>query len=132
MRKYEGKVACPGCGAEVNYFLIPPEPIIKAMTLRLKGMHRRGQMLWERPKDLGVALIFFLDTGDGKLLEYGHAVRLSREKLEEILATGDVFIWEKDKNEGSINETYRLPCDTIQPGGPDDDKTPRISVRPAL
>lgn len=101
-----------------------PEPIIKHMTLRLKGMHRRGQMLWERPKDLGMALIFFMDLG-GKgnpedMREYGHIVRLGREKLEEILATGDIFIWEKDKNDGSLKENDRLPCDTIQPGGPED------------
>jgi hypothetical protein len=93
------------------------EPIVKHMSVRLQAMHRHGQMKWERPKDMGIALLYYLDLGgEGRpedMREYGHAVTIGREKLEEIFKGGEVFIYEKEMNDGSLKDEVRIPLDHL-------------------
>jgi hypothetical protein len=74
-------------------------------------------MAWERPKDMGIAMLFYLDLGgEGRpedMREYGHAVTIGREKLDEIFKGGEAFIYEKDLEGGSLKGEERMPCDHL-------------------
>jgi len=90
------------------------DPVVKHMSVRLQAIHRPDQVKWERPKGLGIALLFCLDLG-GKgrpedMREYGHAVTIRREKLDEIFKGEELFIYEKGMDDGSLKEEGGIPC----------------------
>lgn len=93
------------------------EPVVRHLSVRFEAMHRHGQMKWERPKDMGIAIVLYLDFGGQGLMkdmkEYGHAVVIGREKLEEILKGEEVFIYEQDLNNPALQEARRIPCAKI-------------------